>query len=316
MLNNMVVLGSVNLDHVIHVEQFPHAGETVSGHSYQIQSGGKGANQAVAAAKLEADVEFIACIGDDDFSKNMRNQFSRAGVKTMGVKALPGYSTGTALINVNTATGENSITTSPEANNQLTFEQVNHVDYLIESTDALLVQLETPLEGVERAIDIAYYQKIFIALNPAPARKLSDSLLSKLDLITPNQTEAKVLTGVTVTDKFSAKEACSVLRNRGVKTVITTLGKKGIYVLSDKYDLYMPALSVEAVDTTAAGDCFNGALLAELHRTDNMLDAIRFAQAAAALSVTRAGAQNSIPSLCEVNEFIDALDERGANLYL
>ncbi|WP_320175049.1 ribokinase [Maridesulfovibrio sp.] len=299
----LIVLGSVNADHVLQVDNFPRPGETVTGHGYQIIPGGKGANQAVAAARLGADIGFIACVGDDDFGRRMINEFQQDGIETSAVMAVEGLPTGIALIQI-AASGENAISISAEANAALTPEAIKpHLD-LIREAETLLMQLESPLETIELAAKEARAAGTKVILNPAPARVFPDSLLADLDMITPNETEAELLTGVKVESEEDAVMAACVLHGKGVETVLITLGEKGAFLSRAEGKKLIGGYSVKAVDTTAAGDTFNGALVASMQKGASIEQAIGFAHGAAAISVTRLGAQTSIPSLEEVNQFI------------
>jgi len=301
----LIVLGSVNADHVLQVDGFPRPGETVLGHGYQVLPGGKGANQAVAAARLGADIGFIACVGEDDFGKRIVAAFEDDGMDTRSVMIVQGMPTGIALIQV-AAGGENSIAISAEANASLTEEALEpHLNYLRQA-DTLLMQLESPMETIERAAHEAKVAGAQVILNPAPAQTLSDSLLADLAMITPNETEAELLTGVKVETEADAQKAADILRDKGVGIVIITLGSQGAFYCGPDGSRLVSGFRVEAIDTTAAGDTFNGALVAGLQEGKSMDDAIRFAHAAASISVTRLGAQTSIPSRAEVDNFLKA----------
>lgn len=302
-MSKLVVLGSVNADHVLQVGSFPRPGETLHGHSYDVIPGGKGANQAVAAARLGADVAFIACVGDDDFGHNMRQQFVKEGMNTDAVMYESNTPTGIAMILV-AATGENSICISAEANAHLTPERIKPHHHLIASADTLLMQLETPIETIEAAARTAKEAGTKVVLNPAPAQALSDELLQLIDMITPNETEAELLTGITVTDTASAQKAADVLHAKGISSVMITMGSQGVWVSEAGTGKQVGGFKVEAIDTTAAGDTFNGALLTALQKGSKQGEAIRFAHAAAAITVTRPGAQTSIPHLKEVEHFL------------
>ncbi|MGR5557691.1 ribokinase [Vibrio fortis] len=305
-MTQLIVLGSVNADHVLQVPSFPRPGETLIGGNYQVIPGGKGANQAVAAARLNADIGFIACVGDDPFGINIRQDFEKDGINIDGVIVAENTPTGIAMIQVS-ATGENSICLSAEANDKLDCAQIEpHLDK-IRGAKYLLTQLETPIEGIEYAVKMAKESGTKVILNPAPARPLTNELLACVDVITPNETEAEVLTGVTVSDDASAHQAALALHDKGIKTVMITLGAKGVWLShsgeSNQGEL-IPGFRVEATDTTAAGDTFNGALVTGLLEEMPLEKAIKFAHAAAAISVTRFGAQTSIPSRQETDAFL------------
>ena len=306
-MNKLVVLGSVNADHVLQVASFPRPGETLLGHSYAVIPGGKGANQAVAAARLGADIAFIACVGDDSFGANMITEFSRDGINTQAVMIEQDTPTGIAMIQV-AATGENSICISAEANACLTPERLTPHRELIEQADTLLMQLETPIATITQAAKIAKQAGTRVVLNPAPAQPLNDELLSVVDLITPNETEAELLTGIKVSDMASAQVAADALHNKGIAEVMITLGSQGVWISQAGTGKQVKGFCVDAVDTTAAGDTFNGGLLAGLQAGLVLDEAIRFAHAAAAISVTRVGAQTSIPTKLEVDAFLALQD--------
>ncbi|MCC2521920.1 ribokinase [Vibrio coralliilyticus] len=303
-MNKLVVLGSVNADHVLQVPSFPRPGETLHGRNYQVIPGGKGANQAVAAARLNADTGFIACVGDDAFGINIRENFKMDNINIAGVKMQPNCPTGIAMIQV-AESGENSICISAEANAKLTEDAIEVDLERIRQANYLLMQLETPMCGIEKAAQVAKSSRTNVILNPAPARELSDELLACIDVITPNETEAEVLTGVTVTDNESAQEAANALHRKGIEIVLITLGAKGVWLSQNGRGELIPGFRVEATDTTAAGDTFNGALVTGLLEDLPLESAIKFAHAAAAISVTRFGAQTSIPSRDEVDAFLE-----------
>lgn len=302
-MNKLVVLGSVNADHVLQVPSFPRPGETLHGVNYHVTPGGKGANQAVAAARLHADVAFIACVGDDAFGIGIRENFKSDGMNIQGVKIEPNCPTGIAMIQVS-ATGENSICISAEANAKLTACAIESELAQIRSAQYLLMQLETPLDGIELAASVAKESASKVILNPAPACALSDTLLGLVDIITPNETEAEFLTGIKVTDDTTAKQAAAVLHQKGIETVIITLGEKGVYLSQSYQGKTIPGFRLDVTDTTAAGDTFNGALVTGLMESMSLETAIEFAQAAAAISITRFGAQTSIPTREEVDTFL------------
>ncbi|WP_288788803.1 ribokinase [uncultured Enterobacter sp.] len=300
---NLVVLGSINADHILNLETFPTPGETVTGNQYQVAFGGKGANQAVAAGRSGANIAFIACTGDDDTGERVRNQLASDNIDTAPVSVVEGESTGVALIFVN-AEGENVIGIHAGANAALTTDRVEAQRGIIAGAEALLMQLESPVESVLAAAKIAHENHTTVVLNPAPARVLSDELLALVDIITPNETEAEKLTGIRVENDDDAARAARALHEKGIGTVIITLGSRGVWASVNGEGRRVPGFKVKAIDTIAAGDTFNGALVTALLEGKAMDDAIRFAHAAAAIAVTRKGAQPSVPWRKEIDEFL------------
>ncbi|WP_395302671.1 ribokinase [Enterobacter mori] len=300
---NLVVLGSINADHILNLETFPTPGETVTGSQYQVAFGGKGANQAVAAGRSGANIAFIACTGDDDTGERVRKQLASDNIDVAPVSVVEGESTGVALIFVN-AEGENVIGIHAGANAALTTERVEAQRAIISGADALLMQLESPVESVLAAAKIAHENHTTVVLNPAPARVLSDELLALVDIITPNETEAEKLTGIRVENDGDAARAAGALHDKGIGTVIITLGSRGVWVSANGEGRRVPGFKVKAIDTIAAGDTFNGALVTALLEGRAMDEAIRFAHAAAAIAVTRKGAQPSVPWRKEIDEFL------------
>lgn len=302
-MQKLTVLGSINADHVIQVPHFPQPGETLSGQNYHIVYGGKGANQAVAAARLGAKVDFIACIGEDKIGLEMKQAFQKDGINTDSIATIQAETTGIAMIQV-ADSGENSIVISAGANAHLTTDIVDKFKQKILDADALLMQLETPLDAIIYATKIAKQAGKHTVLNPAPAKALPDELLAQLTMITPNETEAELLTGVKVVDEQSAAQAAAVFHQKGVAIVLITLGAKGVFISHNALQKIIPGFRVQAKDTTAAGDTFNGALVTALLEQKSLEEAIQFAHAAAAISVTRFGAQTSIPSRQETLDFL------------
>ena len=295
----IVVLGSTNTDMVIAGRKIPVPGETVSGGKFLMNPGGKGANQAVAVARLsdrKNACTFIAKVGDDLFGRETAVRLKRDGIVSRLVidKNEP---SGTALILVD-AKGQNVISVALGANGTLSADDIAPFRKDIENAAALVMQLETPIETVERAAKIAHDKGVTVILNPAPARKLPKSLYPLVDWITPNETEAEILTGVKVVDAASATKAVEALKKRGVGHVVITMGSKGAYC-GDCGRLF-PCRKVKAVDCVAAGDTFNGAFAVALAEGKSCADAIAFAQKASAISVTRPGAQSSVPYRKEI----------------
>lgn len=291
----ILVVGSSNTDMIARVPRIPRPGETILGGEFVTAAGGKGANQAVAAARAGGDVTFIARLGKDMFGDRALAGFIRAGINVRFVRRDPYQPSGVALIYVSDS-GENSIAVAPGANARLSSADVLRAQAQFKRTDVLLTQLETPLATVRTALECAARQGVLTILNPAPARELPAELLRRVAILTPNETEAELLTGVKVTGEASGVRAAAELRSRGVQTVIITLGDQGALVVDDTGRHHVPTLKVKPVDTTAAGDVFNGALAVALAEGRPLLEAVRFANTAAAISVTRLGAQPSAPT--------------------
>jgi ribokinase len=290
---------------VVKAGSLPAPGETVMGTTFLMNPGGKGANQAVAAARLATApgpaVVFVAQVGDDVFGRQALAQFQHEGLDVAHVTLDPTYPSGVALITVDDQ-GENAITVAPGANHQLRASRVRAVLETAPPDALLLIQLEIPLPTVEAAVEAAAARGVRVILNPAPAQVLPDGVLRRLYLLTPNETEAEHLTGIRVTEPDSAGRAAAALLERGVAHVALTLGARGVYLLSagEATGQLIPAPRVAAVDTTAAGDCFNGALAVALSEGRPLAEAAAFACRAAAVSVTRLGAQASMPTRAEV----------------
>ncbi|WP_264289676.1 ribokinase [Duffyella gerundensis] len=299
----LAVLGSINADHILNLAHFPRPGETVIGKQYQIAFGGKGANQAVAAGRAGADIAFIACVGEDDTGERVRQQLAVDRIDVAPVAVVPAMATGVAMIFVN-GEGENVIGIYAGANAALTPQRVEQHQQVIGEASALLMQLESPLESVLAAAQIARQHDTHVILNPAPAAALSDELLSLIDIITPNETEAEILTGIPVKNDDDAARAASWLHNKGIATVLITLGSRGVWLSEQGQAQRIAGFRVTAVDTIAAGDTFNGALITALLEGQPMTQAVRFAHAAAAIAVTRAGAQPSVPWREEIDRFL------------
>lgn len=299
----LAVLGSINADHILNLAHFPRPGETVIGKQYQVAFGGKGANQAVAAGRAGADIAFIACVGADDIGERIRQQLQQDQIDTAPVETVAQEATGVAMIFVN-GEGENNIGIYSGANAALTPACVERHQQVIRSADALLMQLESPLDSVLAAARIARASHTQVILNPAPATQLSDELLALIDIITPNETEAEILTGIAVNDDDEAARAAQALHAKGIDTVLITLGRRGVWLSEQGQGQRIPGFSVQAVDTIAAGDTFNGAFITARLEGVAMQDAVRFAHAAAAIAVTRPGAQPSVPWRTEIDAFL------------
>jgi ribokinase len=299
----IVVIGSSNTDMIVQLDRIPAPGETVLGGRFSTAAGGKGANQAVAAARAGGQVVFVASVGADSFGDHAVAGFAADGIDTRFVIRDETAASGVACIFVD-RNGQNSIAVASGANMRLTPADVRAAEGSIAQAAVVLLQLEIPLETVAAAVDIAAAHRVSVILNPAPAQSLPEDLLQKVSILTPNEIEAGMLTGLAVTDEPSAKTAAQVLRGRGVATVVITLGDRGALLCSGDQTVTIPSFVVKAIDATAAGDVFNGALAVRLSEDKSIEDAVRFASAAAALSVTRLGAQPSAPTRLEINQFL------------
>lgn len=298
-MSKITVVGSSNTDMVIKSAKLPSAGETILGGDFLMNPGGKGANQAVAAARLGGDTTFITKTGDDIFGKQAVQLFEKEGIQTEFISMDPDKPSGVALIMVD-AHGENCISVALGANATLNKLDIDRAKKQITASEIVLVQLEIPISTVEYVTKLASIAGAKVALNPAPAQELSDELLSSLYLITPNETEAEILTGIAVKDQASASNAAAKLISKGVKNVIITMGASGAFVSANSEEILMPAPVVKVVDTTAAGDTFNGALVVALAEKMSFTNAVKFAIKAASISVTKLGAQASIPTRKEI----------------
>jgi ribokinase len=300
----IIVIGSSNTDMIVRTDRIPRPGETLLGGEFLTAAGGKGANQAVAAARAGGDVVFVARIGKDSLGEQALAGWAKEGIDTTHVSRDPAAPSGVALIFV-AKNGENSIAVAGGANQNLSTAQVRKSASAIRRAGTLLMQLETPLETVLAAAEIAAKAGVRVILNPAPAQALPPELLKCLTYLTPNETEAELLTGMTVRNAKDAAKAAAVLQKTGARNVIITLGAKGAYMAAeDGTCALVPAFTVQSVDTTAAGDTFNGALAVALGEGRTLLQAVRFANAAAAISITRLGAQPSTPKRSEIEKLM------------
>lgn len=302
----IIVIGSSNIDLIANVSSLPKPGETIGNGRFSQANGGKGANQAVAAARLGGDVLFVTCVGEDMNGRMLEKQFASDGIHTSNMKFEKEVPTGTALIFV-ADDGENCIAVAPGANNCLLPSDIEKAAEEIRKADYMLLQQEIPVETVEKAVEIASAGGVKVVLNPAPMRPVADSVLSNLFLITPNETEAEKLTGIRIETVGDAEKAAAILLDKGVKNVIVTLGSNGSVLCNAEGTVSVPARKVKAVDTTAAGDVYNGALVAALSEGCTITEAMRFATVSSSISVTRAGAQPSVPFRTEVDEMMNNL---------
>ncbi|HEB2279830.1 TPA: ribokinase [Staphylococcus aureus] len=303
MTNKVVILGSTNVDQFLTVERYAQPGETL--HVEEAQKafgGGKGANQAIATARMQADTTFITKIGTDGVADFILEDFTAAHIDTSYIIKTTEAKTGQAFITVN-AEGQNTIYVYGGANMTMTPEDVINAKDTIINADFVVAQLEVPIPAIISAFEIAKAHGVTTVLNPAPAKALPNELLSLIDIIVPNETEAELLSGIKVTDEQSMKDNADYFLSLGIKTVLITLGKQGTYFATKNQSQHIAAYKVNAIDTTAAGDTFIGAFISRLNKTqDNLADAIDFGNKASSLTVQKHGAQASIPLLEEVNQ--------------
>jgi ribokinase len=304
-MSRILVVGSSNTDMVVQVDHLPAAGETVLGRKFTMAAGGKGANQAVAAARLGAEVTLVARIGEDRLGEQALGMLREDGIGCRYIRKDPEAASGVALIFVDDE-GENSIAVAPGANACLSPEDVDCARQAIEKAEVLLLQLEIPLETVKRAAQLAHQAGSAVILNPAPVSSLPlpASLLGKVDFLTPNVAEAAQLAGIEITSLADASSAANILVERGIENVIITLGDQGALISTSEGQKVVPGFSVQAVDTTAAGDAFNGALAVALAQGLGLVEAVRFANACGALASLRLGAQPSLPTRDQVESFL------------
>lgn len=307
-MSTIVVVGSLNMDLVVQTPRFPGPGETIAGYDFHTIPGGKGANQAVAAARQGSDVSMVGRVGDDAFGQRLRESLRRDRVDTRYITIDQEAATGVAIIAVDES-GENRIIIAPGANGRLCPEDMEAATADIALADVLLLQLEVPLPTVQRAVEAARSNGARVILNPAPAQPLSAELLAQVDFLIPNETEAALLANG---DTGSPEASARALRDQGVEAVIVTLGARGAMLVNGQGAEVMDAFPVTVVDTTAAGDAFAGAFAVALAEGKSTPEAVRWANAAGALATTKFGAQPSLPTYAAVAEFINANGEARA----
>ncbi|WP_307852202.1 ribokinase [Neobacillus rhizophilus] len=297
-MSKVLVIGSLNMDLVTHVPHLPKAGETISSEKFQTNFGGKGANQAVALARLGADTTMIGKVGNDDYGQSLLNNLKQSGVNTSSILEDDGP-TGMAFINVS-ADGENNIVLVSGANHKLQTSDINQNRVLIEQSDIIIMQLEIPLEVVEYVLELAFELHKKVILNPAPAQKLTKAMLEKVHTLIPNETELQILTGMPVSNEAEILSAGYYLKTLGIERLVITAGEKGAYVINDEGEFHVPAFKVNVVDTTAAGDSFIAAFIVAETKGLSDEEAAQFANKVSSIVITREGAQSSIPTLEEV----------------
>lgn len=300
----VIVFGSFVVDLMGRAPHLPVPGETVKGSIFKLGPGGKGFNQGVAAHKAGADMIMVTKLGRDTFAEVALNTMRQLHMDSSHVFQTDQAETGAALIMVEEHSSQNAIVVVPGACNTITEEEVSSLSDLLSQSGYLLTQLETNGSAVEQLVDMAKAKGVKVILNPAPVQPISDSLLSRIDLITPNEVEAEILTGIPVTEEAKAGEAADWFMAKGVKAVMITLGSRGVYLATKEKRSLIPAFRVEAIDTTGAGDAFNGGLVAALAEGKNIWEAARFASALAALSVQRIGTTPSMPEREEIDRFL------------
>lgn len=305
-MKKIVVFGSYIHDYMTRQPGLPLPGQTISGNAFMQGHGGKGSNQAIAAMKAGADVQFITKIGDDEAGRGMLQFYRELGLSTDAVIVDPAQVSGAALIMVDENTAQNQIVVVPGACNSFDDGDLERCRPLLEEADIVLFQHEINQDAQDKAITMAHEMGKMVVVNPAPARPIQDNILAMVDLITPNETEAMVLTGVQVVDEASAARAAKVFLDKGVKNVVITMGAMGAFATDGMKQELLPRIQVEAIDTTGAGDAFNGGLVAALSQGKDLFAAIRYGNVVGALSVTKMGAAAALPNKEEISAMYQA----------
>ena len=300
-MKNICVIGSLNMDLVVNVDTMPKPGQTIIGSNFKEVPGGKGANQAVAMARLNGNVSMIGKVGEDGFGQTLINSLKNDKVDTTYIQTSKG-ATGVALITVD-KNAQNSIVVSPGANFEVKEDDIDNNMEAIKNSDIVVLQLETPLNTIKYALNKAKELNKYTILNPAPAVKLDDEIIKNVDLLTPNETELEIISGVSIETEEDIQKAAQIMIEKGVKELIVTLGSKGSLYINKEKSMFKKAYKVEAVDTTAAGDSYTGALAVALSQDKNIEDAMDFASKVGALSFLKEGAQSSLPTLEDVKNF-------------
>ncbi len=300
-MKNICVIGSLNMDLVVNVDTMPKPGQTIIGRNLKEVQVGKGANQAVAMARLNGNVSMIGKVGEDGFGQTLINSLKNDKVDTTYIQTTKG-STGVALITVD-KNAQNSIVVSPGANFEVKEEDIDNNIEAIKNSDIVVLQLETPLNTIKYALNKAKELNKYTILNPAPALKLDDEIIKNVDLLTPNETELEIISGVSIENEEDIQKAAQIMIEKGVKELIVTLGSKGSLYINKEKSMFKKAYKVEAIDTTAAGDSYTGALAVALSNDKDVEEAMDFASKVGALSVMKEGAQSSLPTLEDVKNF-------------